>query len=351
MVSCPKRTFRNVVGFLGVALAACGHDAPFVSQPDGPSGPFAPPPYARLTVSPGADRAPGWLPGGAALIYSAERLDRKDRDRCLAVLPAAGGAITAYTCRTTAPDDSTNDLFEASASSDGQIAYVRTSTHRFPFLPVSPDAEALVIAPLDDPNDVQVTMGLPYTASSGRIHQGVSHIRWLGPTKLVYVADSVTYPRACSSCPPDTVRTGVELAVLQWSGAVLARSVIAGTNDATSVEVGATGDTIYYTRAGDGRIYRHMFSSDSTDVIWDFSATGAATDVAVRGNHLAASVNDDLHFVTLPGGPELIVAELSGLLGFRRGVFSPDGTRIAIEAQLRTGFGTADIWIVDNPLP
>jgi len=351
VASCPKRTFRNAVGFLGVALAACGHDAPFVSQPDGPSGPFAPPPYARLTVNPGADRVPGWLPGGATLIYSAERLDRKDHDRCLAVLPAAGGAITAYSCRTTAADDSTNDWFEPSASSDGQIAYVRASTHRFPFLPVTPDAEALVIAPLADPNAAQVTMALPYVAMSGHVHQGVSHIRWLGPTKLVYVADSVTYPRACASCPPGPVRTGIELAVLQWSGTVLGRSVIAGTTDVTSVEVGATGDTIYYTRAGDGRIYRHMFSSDSTDVIWDFSATGAATDVSVRGNRLVASVNDDLHFVNLPAGPELVVAELTGVIGFRRGVLSPDGARVAIEAQLRTGLGNADIWVVDNPLP
>jgi hypothetical protein len=350
-VSCLKHTFPKAIWSSLVVLAGCGHDAPFRSTPNGPDGPFRPPPYAQLTVNPGADRTPAWLPGGTELLYTAQRLDRKDNDRCLAVLPAAGGAITAYACRTTAPDDSTNELFEAAPSSDGRIAYLRTGTHRFPFLPLTPDAQALVVAPVDDPNAAQQTFGVPYTAPSGKIHQGVSHIRWLGPATLVYVADSVTYPRDCSSCPADTLRTGIEIVVLSWSGAIAVRMVLAGTDDATSVEVGASGDTIYYTRAGDGRIYRHMFSSDSTDVIWDFSAAGAATDVAVRGDRLVASVNDDLHFVRLPSGPELVVAELSGLFGFHRAAFSPDGGRVAIEARRRDGAGTSDIWVVDSPLP
>jgi len=336
---------RTRFWFLAALLAACEHGAPFRPVRYTPDGPFTPPPPpTRLTLNPGLDLAPITLPGGSgtnAILYTAERLDRADHDQCFAVLPQGGGAIVRYICRTTASDDSTNVFSEAAVAADGQLAYVRASTHRFPFRPVSPDVEALVVGTLDDPNVVRVLRTLPYTAPSGRIHQGISHVGWLGATKLVYVADSVTYPRG----PPDTVRTGLEIATIDFGVPIPTVTVVAGTDSASSVAVGATGDTIYFTRLGDSRVYRRALSSGQTDTIHDFVG-GIAQDVAVAngGGYLVAIVNDQPHFVNLATGADVLVADTTA--SFRRPVFSSDGTRVTIE---RWANGVVDLWLLDVP--
>ena len=342
---------RTRFWLLAALLAACEHGAPFRPVPYTPDGPFTPPPPpTRLTLNPGLDLAPIALPaagaGTSAILYTAERRDRADHDQCFAVLPQGGGAITRYICRTTAADDSINVFSEAAVAADGQLAYVRASTHRFPFRPVSPDVEALVVGTLDDPHNVRVLRTLPYTAPSGRIHQGISHVGWLGATKLVYVADSVTYPRACSGCPPDTVRTGLEIATLDLFGLpVPIIVVVPGTDSASSVAVGATSDTIYFTRLNDSRVYRRVLSSGQTDTIHDFVG-GIAQDVAVANGrgYLVAIVDDQPHFVNLATGADVLVADTTA--SFRRPVFSSDGTRVTIERWVN---GAVDLWLLDVP--
>jgi hypothetical protein len=335
---------RTRLLLLATLLAACEHGAPFRPVPYTPDGPFSPPPPpTRLTLNPGLDLAPISLPGGV-ILYTAERLDRDDHDLCLAVLPQGGGAITRYICRTTAEDDSTNVFSEAALAADGQLAYVRASTHRFPFRPISPDAEALVVATLDDPNAARILRTIAYTAPSGRIHSGISHVGWLGATKLVYLAESVTYPRACSGCPPDTVRTGLEIATIDFGVPIPIVAVVAGTDSASSVAVGATGDTIYYTR-NDSRVYRWVFSTGQTDTIHDFGG-GIAQDVAVANGRglLVAIVDEQPHFVSIATGADVVVIDTTAT--FRRPVFSSDGTRVTIE---RWANGAVDLWLLDVP--
>jgi len=351
--------------WLAAAVVACGHTAPFgpgVYTPNGPLGGGA---TLRLTYNPGTDLAPAWLPSGGGILYSAERLDRVDRDRCFAVLPPAGGAIERYVCRTSAADDSV-DVFEGAAlASDGQIAYVRARSHRLPGRPISPDVQALVVATLADPNNVRVLRPLAYTAPppSGRIHEGISHIGWLAQSRLVYLGEHVTYPQACSNCPRDTVRTGIEVVTLDFAGATPVLAVVPTTDSASSVAVGATGDTIYFTRNGDSRVYRYVFSSGQTDTVHDFGAAGIARDVGLANGRLVAVVGGDvtyvvdtvlgasqvdhggeLHIVTLGTGAETVLGDSTSR--FRRPAFSPDGTRLATELWAN---GRADLWLLDVP--
>src|SRR6185503_13614453 len=131
-------------------------------------------------------------------------------------------------------------------------------------------------------------------------HSGISHLGWLGSSQLVYLAEEVTYPRACSSCVPDTVRTGLEVVTLDFTNATPTLVVVPGTAGATSVSVGATGDTIYFTLAGDPVVYRRTVSLARTDTLYDFTAAGGVPlDAAVRNGRLVAAVGDDLHFVDL----------------------------------------------------
>src|SRR5687767_16002237 len=128
---------------LAAMLAACGHGEPFVPGDYASNDPFNPPPFVRLTLNPARDVAPSWLPDGR-IMYTMQRIDRSDLDLCLALQPGTGGAISRYLCPSTAPDDSINALLEGSASNDGRLAYVRQSARRFPFVPLTPAAQALV---------------------------------------------------------------------------------------------------------------------------------------------------------------------------------------------------------------
>ena len=96
---------------LAGAIVACDHPAPFKPGDYTPNGPLGSGPAVRLTYNPGTDLAPLWLPGDSGILYSAQRIDRVDQDRCFAVLPSSGGTISRYACRTSAGDDSV-DVFE-----------------------------------------------------------------------------------------------------------------------------------------------------------------------------------------------------------------------------------------------
>lgn len=356
------------IWLLAALLAACEHGAPFRPEDYAPDRPFAPTAPTRLTFSAGLDLAPAWLPAESGILYTAERLDRADDDRCFAILPAGGGAITRYVCRTTTADDSIDVFDEAAVAADGRIAYVRSSVHRFPEPPLAPDAQALVVAPLASPNDVRVLQAIGYLAPSGRLHQGVSHIRWLSSTRLVYVGEDVTYPRLCPFCARDTLHTGLEVVVLDLAGRTPALTVVPGTDGATSVAADATGDTLYFTLPGDGRVFRFTFSSGQTDVAHDFSPGQDARDVAVAGGRLFVVVDGnvrlggDLHVLNLATGTETVVPPPSGeLLWYQRPAPSPDGGRVVSQARIVSiitrpdGSGvdtltsSADLWLYQLP--
>ena len=348
--------------WLAAAVTACEHTATFAPGTYTPNGPFGSGPALRLTYNPGTDLFPAWLPGGAGILYTAERVDRADRDHCFAVLPSGGGAITRYDCPSTASNDSIDVFDGASLSPDGRIAYVRASSRRIPVRPIAPQVEELVVAPLADPNAVLVLRPLDYTAPSGRLHQGISHIGWLSPTRLVYLGERVTYPQACSGCAPDTVRTGIEITTLDFSGATPVLAIVPGTDSASSVVVGGTGDTIYFSRNGDSRVYRYTFSSGQTDTIHDF-VVGIARDVGVAAGRLVAVVGGDvtyvadtvlgvsqvdhggeLYFVTLASGIEATIGDPTSR--FRRPALSADGTRVVAEVHT---LGRSDLWLLTVP--
>lgn len=348
---------------LTVLLAACEHTAPFVPGDYGSDGPFPAVP-ARLTLNPGTDLTPAWLPGGAGILYSADRLDRRDRDHCIAELPPSGGAIRRWVCRTTAPDDSINVLDNPAVSGDGQLVYVRSAGSLRFGRPLAPSAIQLVLATLDDPgHPTRVLQPIPTGAPGGAIHEAISHIGWLGPSRLIYLEESVRYPRPCSSCAPDTVRTGIELVTLDFAGVTPVLGLVPTTDSASSVAVGATGDTVYFTRNGDSRVYRHAFSSGQTDTVFDFAGAGIARDVTYANGRVVAVVGGDvsyvadsilgasqvdrggfLHVVTLAGGVETVFGDPSFL--FRRPAFAPGGARVVAERWINR---SSDLWLLDVP--
>lgn len=325
------------------AALGCGHSGPFAPGLYGPTQPFNAPPPTRLTLNPGVDAMPLWLPSGD-IMFSAERLDRPDRDHCLAVMPGSGGAITRYSCRTPGSNDSIDVLDEAAATAaGGRIAYVRQDSYRLPIPSVSPDVQSIVVAPLANPTASRVVRDLPYFAPSSRTHWGISHLRWLDSTRLVYVGQDVTHPRPCPQCSVDTVRVGLEIATLDLAPATPVVAIVPGTDNASSVTVGASSDTIYFTRENDAVVYRHVFSSGVTDTVHDFSLDGGtvASNVAWAADDLFVTVDGSIWLI----GPVIYgnILPATPTVSYGRVAPSSDASRFVVETQ--TASASMDLWL------
>ena len=296
---------------------------------------------------------PAWLPDGRTFVYTAERQDRVDHDRCLAFMPGAGGSVSRYVCRTAAADDSINVFDEAAIQGDS-IAYVRASTERF-LQGLGPDRQELVIAPIADPNATRVLQQIPFTTAWGATYDAISHVAWVGPgaSRLAFIGEHVSYPRACGSCVPDTVRVGIGLVIADIAGSALVLTRMPDGDSTSSLAASANGDSVYFTKNGDTHVFRRTLSTGQTDTLLDFAA-GVVRDITVSSGRLAAVVGGIVGTPTSPdrGGALFHVSFVSGpLIGeigdpsllYRRPALSPDGDRLVVSAW--SNAPNADLWL------
>ncbi|HSD31759.1 MAG TPA: hypothetical protein VLB49_07605 [Gemmatimonadales bacterium] len=347
---------------LALLAAACGHEAPSkpgVYPPNQPAGAGS---LVRVTFNPGADLGPSWLPDGRGFLYTVERIDREDLDRCLALLPAAGGTIEREICdRIPGADDSVNAFTAPARSRDGRLAYVRATASLAVGWPVAPYAQQLVVASWDRPMEARVLRTIPYPGPSGRIHHAVAQVRWLGDSSLVYVGQRVVYPG--SGRDLDTVSTGLEIVRLDFGGPTPVLTMLPGTDQASSVAT-AGRDTVYFTRNGDSRVFRLHLPTDSVAVVHDFGAGNIARDVQIAAGRLVAVVGGLVSYADDPvlgpiqpdGGGAIILVDLASgaetVLSapidffFRHAALAPDGRHVV--AELVSG-RTTDLYLLEVP--
>lgn len=354
---------RHTPLVLALLVSACGHEAPLkpgVYPPNQPAGSGS---LVRATFNPGADLGPSWLPDGRGFLYTVERIDRDDLDRCLALLPAAGGTIEREICdRIPDADDSVDAYTAAAVSSDGRLAFVRATASLSVGWPVAPYAQQLVVAPMDHPDRARVLQTIPYPGPSGRIHQAVTHVHWLGDSSLVYVGQKVNYSAPCPGCDLDTLPTGLEVVRLDFSGPATVLTMLPGTDQASSVTA-AGNDTVYFTVNGDSRVFRLQVSSGALSTAHDFGAGNIARDVTVAAGRLAAVVGGKVSFgddpalgpVQRDSGGTLVMVDLANgtetaltppLEFYRRAALAPDGRHVVAERLLGR---TTDLYLVEAP--
>ena len=351
---------RNGFGLLAVVagtLVGCRHGEPFTPADQGTDGPFTTGSPRQLTYSPGDDRTAAWLPDGSGIIYSSERLDRRDADRCLQILPPEGGSIRRTICNPVAVYDDSTDRYESPAvSTGGRIAYLRAIS--WIGLQKGPQLR-LMLGRIEDPASAVEVTRVPYLATNGKTHSNVAQIRWLSPSRFVYLAEELFYEG--STFYPDTFTTGRDIVHGEVAGETATLTVVHGTDDASSVDVGDDDDTIYFTLGGDSRVYQRSLSTGAQSVIHDFGdivrdvQVNATTIVAVvgrstpfscasepRGNTVAwvleaahgwvqRDEGGDLVIVDRNSGAETRLAECETL--FRRPALSPDGRRVVVEVS------------------
>src|SRR5258708_7443005 len=351
---------------LPVLLAAFACDHPTPPEPGSywPQGPFSTAIPRRLTFNPGQDLTPAWLPDGSGISYQYQRLDERAFDRCLGILPAAGG-VRREICNTNPKSGGSTDVYGSPAvSAGGRLFYTRASDfwrlHNF-----VPTYQSVVVAPLATPLLVDSVRNLPYAVTpGGTMHYGIDNVRWLGDSAVMYVAEFVIYG-SCARCR-DTVRTGIELARMDLQRVPGAVTSIPGTDSASSVALGA-GDTIFYTVAGDSRVLRRTLGTGDTATVWDFGAAGIARDVAVRGRMLYAvvggvvSYQHDIFYgpIQRDGGGTVYAVHLSAPTRspitlsnrlYRHIALSPDGRYLVAEGYDVVGVAMpADLWLIAVP--
>lgn len=360
----------------GIAgLIGCGHADAFSVVRYGPGGSFANSFPRRITFNPGDDRTPTWLPDGSGIMYSSERQDRRDHDRCLTVLPAPGGTIVSQYCPTNpVEDDSTNLLESPAVSAEGRIFYHQVTS----WIGQQKLGESsLQLGRMDDPVHSTRVTRVPYLAPTGSIHSSIRSPVWTGPTTVIYLAEQLFYQG--STFYPDTFFTGLDVVRLDLSSSTPVFDVIPGTHYASSFAVTGEADVVYFTLGGDSRVYRRDLTTGAVTVIYDFGAGNIARDIALSGNRLVAVVGrsvlyqfeaahdgfiqrdegGDLRFVDLAAATEDSFATDSVL--FRHPVFSPDGRRLVVEvtpyAPVHVGPASdynatnhrADLWLFDLP--
>jgi hypothetical protein len=330
----------------------------------------------QLTYNLGTDRTPAWRPDGSSLLYTFEAIEADPRDRCLGELLPTGGTVTNIICPVTAGSvDSLDNLSEVAPGPDGRLLYVRESS---PPDGITPSSSALVLASDRDPLNAIIVRAYPYTAANGKIHQGISNVRWRSETRAIFLAETVLYLAACGGCPTDTVRTGIEMVEVDLSGPQPTTSVVPNTEETSSLTIAADSDLVIFTRNGDGRVYQLTLSTGEISIVHDFGPALVARDVQVINNQLYAIVGGRVSFVLDPvlgsvqrdDGGALFTVDLSNGTSspmpvtdrfFRRPAPSPSGNRLAVEAFpavinacgpncLDTTISRlADLWLFDIP--
>jgi hypothetical protein len=332
--------------WLTMLAAACEHNTPFRPDPPDPAPPFSSLSPHRLTFNTGDDRTPAWLPDGSAIIYSTERQDRMDHDRCLAVLPREGGTVQARFCRVDPIHADSTDLMEAPAvSAQGRIFFHQVVSW---IGQQKLGASALMLGSAENPLEASTLRPLPYTAPNGRIHSSVRLPQWIGSDSLIYLAEQLFYEG--STFYPDTFYTGLDVVLLDLTAATPVFSIVPGTDYASSVSLSDEPGVLYYTLGGDSRIFRRTLASGDVIVAHDFGTGNVVRDVQVRGKKLAAVVGgsvlyrlEDAHgyvqrdeggnlaFVDLGSGETTFFSSDTAL--FRHPMISPDAQRVVVEVQ------------------
>lgn len=346
VTGAPKDLRHLALAAATLLVFGCGHTDPFSTPPFGSDQPFDPTPPIRLTLNTGPDRGASWLPDGSGILYSAQQPAEPDADVCLAELPPDGGTQRRLLCDRTAADADLTNAFESPVSgTDGKLAFVSASGS---IGGSNPSAEGLWVAPtLDGANATQVQR-IPYQLPGEPAHSGIAQVRWLTETRLLYLAEGVVYRRPCFLCPLDTIPTGLAAALLDVSQPGAVPAVVPATAFASGVSPGPTSDEVYYTLAGDSRVYRRVLSTGDGSIVYDFAAAGVVRDVQVAGGRLTAIVGGRVHVVPDAelgqiqwdsGGVVHVVDLATGADHplenapnlFRRPVLAPAGDRVVAE--------------------
>lgn len=361
-----QRALRRLLPGVAAAVAACGHSDAWTPVAPPPNPPIFVAGAQQLTTQLPGDWAPAWLPDGSGIGYSYERSDRRDRDRCIGWLPAAGGRIGALGCYRVdgdLGDDTANVIAVHAVSPGGRLAFYYQASRGVNFAPAYGH---LLVGGRAAPGQAVPVVDFPYTSETGVPHSAVRNLVWLDEAHLAWVAVRMQYNLGGPAAPPDTNDYGVEIVVLDLEP-VLTRRVVPGSQGASSLALDRATGLVYATFALDSVVYGLDLATGARTPAMDFSGWGTVRDVQVANGTMVAVVGgvvtpvpasmagvdsqNDLGgwivSVPLAGGPLAFIATDPARL-FRSLALSPAGDRVVAEGF--DNFAKAsDLWMMVVP--
>lgn len=326
-------------------LAACGHGEPYTHETTPVEGPLDPAVPVRLTYNTAPDVTPSWLPDGSGILYASALGDRGG-DRCLMVLPPAGGQARRLLCYhvfNRLPNDSLRILAWAALSPGGRLVYSATTSRRF----ITDNARVRQIkwGRLGDEAADHQFASAPLDLFGGRYLNGVAFVRWLDEDRFVYRGDFMGVSGG------DSVISGRYVVLASFNADSLVRSYIAGTDHASSVTV-LPGDTLLFTKNNDTRIYSIALATGVVDTVYDFGPGLIARDVHAVGNRMVAVAGGFTQYLWAQSFQDSVQVDRGGALwlidrasgaaqaltlddpsqpGYRYPALSPDGRRLVAQ--------------------
>jgi len=356
-----------------VVLAGCGHAEPFTTDAPGDGGPRDATAPVRLTYNIGQDGWAAWSADGTTLYYSAQDTFTVDKDRCIVRMPGGGGTRSPLACPADPGGNDTTEILDQPAPRGGRLVYASSTLGVDEH---SPFRIALWLARDSSFAPATRLFDFPYTAPSGRSHDAPLFLQWLRDDVLLFIGAE----NGC--CRKDTMRFGEQVVLLDVGGAAPVRSFVPGTTRASAVQAAADGATIYYTIAGDSRVFAQVLTTGQVDTLHDFGPGRVARDPQLRGTTLFAIVDGHDGFTDLPpfddvqvdyGGTLVAVDLATGtetrqgdtLHLYKRPRLAPGGGALAVEGYpmtinvLRDSTGTiiladtsvsrwADLWLLEE---
>lgn len=269
------------------AAAGCEHSRPAEPGDPEPAPPLTGSPPLRITYNPEDEWNPVYTQDGTGILYSFAVPGRADRDRCLGLLPAAGGTMQGELCwRGPGEGDSADVVVTGAESPGGRLAFVAERSRSSSFFP---SARALLAGPPRDPENAAVILPFPFSHSNVLWH-GARDLTWLDDSTLVFVAELYGYNQGGSSGPPDTLRTGIEVVRLDLRTDPATIRSYGVTRWASSVALGPGPGTVIFTVGGDARVFTLDLATGAAALLHDFGALGIARDARLVNGTLVAVV-------------------------------------------------------------
>lgn len=226
-----------------LALTACGHSDPFITPGIEQQGPFSTVARARITFNSDADVAPNWTVDGKGIIYTFADPTRRDRDRCLAILPAAGGTRIFTLCdNRPGHADSAETITSGALAEDGELLYLVGSGKPIDQIPT---LVTLWQADTISPFKRRKLLSLPSDVGGGLRPNWLLDVTWAGPDEFLALAADLTLVPQCIGCAlRDTIYNplGVVRGTIGGNGATM--ELVSGTLGATSFSLADGGANI-----------------------------------------------------------------------------------------------------------
>lgn len=335
---------------LAAGVGACAHSEPPTAPSWAPDTAFVPSAPLRLTY--GGGTTPQWTPFSDRIEYAYGR-DRHPDNMvawCVGDLPSAGGARTEEFCDTdpVAADTSTLRTEWPARSSDGQVLFSAYRLNRFGAV----YQRNLLLRDLRGSALNVPVLPIPFFGD-GKPQGGISHPAWLDHDHLVLVG------RAVNRSIKDDVNSGQEIFLVAPAQGVAGVAPVPGTTWASSLDLSAGRDTLYYTIGGDSLVYSRVLATGAVDTVFNFGGLGIAREARVRQGRLVAVVGGSvtwvphatfgmvqydnggpIYAVDLPAGTPVLVSRNADR--YRHPAIAPDGQHVVAEQ-----FG--DLWRISLP--